>query len=212
MTNSYFKLKMGNLNTAAGTGTNSQYSLNETLGQISANLFTGTNFKVRAGFQYVRTGNIPFSFSLSTNTIDFGQITPTNPVLRTLDLTVGNSKGFSVTAYEDKTLTSTSSAIPDTSCDNGDCNPTKAAIWAGALTYGFGYRCDDLQATNCVLGFNDSFYKPFAQSSSSATQIMTSNIGGRSRKSKITYKVNVSGSQALGTYTNIVTYIANPGY
>lgn len=213
MSNSQFKIKMGNLNTAAGLGSNSQFKLNETVGQTAANLFTGTNYRVKAGFQYIKTGNIPFSFSLSTNTIDFGVITPTNPISRTLNLTVsaGSTKGFTVIESENRPLTSTGSAIPDTTCDNGDCSPTKAGLWNASLTYGFGYRCDDTSGINCVTGFSSLFFKPFAPNSSPQS-VMTSATGGTSRKSQITYKVNVSGLQTPGTYSNIVTYIASPGF
>ena len=213
MSNSYYIIKMGNLNSAAGKSVNSQYSLNQTLGQTSPGLYTGTNYTVKAGFQYIKTGQIPFAFSISQNILDFGVITPTNPVTRATNLTIssGSAKGFTVIASENRPLTSAVGTIPDTTCDNGDCNSLKAALWTSSLTYGFGYRCDNLAGTNCVSGFSDSFYKPFAATPSAAS-IMTSNLGGANRKSQITYKVNVSGSQAPGLYTNIVTYIASPGF
>lgn len=215
MSNSQYKIKMGTLNNAAGESTGSGYSLNENLGQTGAGLYSGTNYKVRSGFQYFKNTaeTIPFSFSISDSKVDFGVITPTNPLTRAIVLTVSNSsgKGFSVSAAENKSLTSQNGTIPDTSCDTGDCTPTKAAIWASTLSYGFGYRCDDQSGTNCVLGFSPSFYKPFA-ASPSAQNVLSSTTGGSARKSQITYKVNVSGSQPPGLYTNIVSYIANPGF
>lgn len=211
MSNSQYKIIEGNLNSGSGIVTNSQYTLNETLGQTAANLFTGPNYQVFAGFQDSKAGPIPFSFSISNSVIDFGIITPTNPLIRTTELTVNapSTKGFTVTASEDKPLTSSSSAIPNTSCDNGDCNDTKASVWLSSLAYGFGYRCDDLQGINCPLDFVPNSYKAF---STSLQTVMTSSIGGRGMKSRITYKVNVSGTQSPGVYTNTVTYIANPGF
>lgn len=220
MSNSQYIIKMGNLNAAAGKSSNSQYNLNETLGQISPGLYSGTNYTVKAGFAYIKTGQIPFSFSISQNILDFGVITPTNPVTRTTNLTVsaGPSKGFTIIASENLPLTSSVGIIPDTTCDNGDCNSAKAALWTSSLTYGFGYRCDPSspsssgQANVCPSDFNNAnFYKPFA-ATPSAMSIMASNVGGVNKQSQITYKVNVSGSQAPGLYTNIVTYIASPGF
>ncbi len=216
MSNSDYMIKMGNLNMTAGEGTNSQYKLNETAGQISPGLYSGTNYTVKAGFQYVGPTKVTFSFTISQNLMDFGTITPTNPVTRTTDLTVSSdSSGFTVTASENQPLKSSNSTIPDTTCDSGDCNPTRATQWSGVLTYGFGYRCDDLEGTNCSSDFsgaNDSsFYKPFPLSPTTQT-IMSSAKGGIAQKSRITYKVNVSSSQPTGIYTNVVTYIANPGF
>lgn len=218
MSNTQFKIKWGNLNMAAGDVSNFQYKLNESVGQTAPGLYTGTNYKVRAGFEYFKQGNLPFSFSLSTNTVDFGVITPTNPLTRTVILTIssGSSKGFTVSSSENHPLASQNGTIPDVSCDNGDCNTTKASLWSSSLTYGFGYRCDPTsssgQANVCSADFsNPDFYKPFA-ASPSAQNILSSTTGGSGRKSQVTYKVNVSGSQPQGVYTNIVTYIASPGF
>lgn len=213
MKNDFFKLIFGNLNTASGPISGSNYKLNTTVGQTGPGLYSGTNWKVKAGFQYVRT-NIPFSFTVSQNIIDFGTLTPTNPVTRTTNLTVssGAAKGFTVILSEDRPMTSSSSAtIPDTSCDAGDCTPTKAGQWTGTLTYGFGYRCDDQVGSNCVSGFSTDFYKPFPLNPST-TSVLLSQRGGRSKKSQITYKVNIAGSQAPGVYTNMVTFVASPGF
>lgn len=215
MSNTQFKLKMGNLDSIAGNSSSSQYKLNETSGGDIYGQYSGTNYKVKAGFQYVRV-KIPFSFTISQNLIDFGTLTPTNPVTRTTNLTVSsNSSGFKVTASENQSLKSSNSTIPDTSCDNGDCTTLKSAQWLGTLTYGFGYRCDDLSGTNCPSDFSalnaSSFYRPFPLSPATQT-IISSAKGGTSRKSQITYKVNVSAAQPNGTYTNVVTYIASPGF
>jgi len=212
MSNDQYKVKMGNLNSISGNVSGSGYKLSETSGGDAYGLYSGTNYKVKAGFQYARV-KIPFSFTISQNLIDFGTLTPTNPVARTTNLTIssGQSSGFTIVASENKPLTSTTSTIPDTTCDNGDCNTLKASVWTGALTYGFGYRCDDVSGTNCVSGFSENFFKPFSISPSLQT-IMTSTRGGTSRKSQITYKVNVSSAQPAGTYTNFVTYIASPGF
>ncbi len=212
MSNDSYKLKMGNFNSISGESSGSGYKLSETSGGDIYGLYSGTNYKVKAGFQYVRV-KIPFSFTISQNLIDFGTLTATNPVTRTTNLTVNSesAKGFTVIASENQPLISSSSIIPDTSCDSGDCNSGKAAPWIGTLTYGFGYRCDDVSEANCASGFLPDYFKPFSLSPTNQT-IMISTKGGVSRKSQITYKVNVSTTQPVGTYTNFVTYIASPGF
>lgn len=220
MSNDQYKLKWGNFNSISGQSSGSNYKLSETSGGDAYGLYSGTNYKVRTGFQYSKI-KIPFSFTISQNLIDFGTLTATNPVTRTTNLTVNSesAKGFTVTASENRPLTSSTSAIPDTSCDSGLCNSTIAAPWLGTLTYGFGYRCEDVSGTNCASGFSpdlgaaasSAYFKPFPLSPNLAT-IMSSTKGGKGKKSQITYKVNVSASQPTGTYTNVVTYIASPGF
>jgi hypothetical protein len=215
MTNGNYILQMGNLNSISGKPTGANYKLSFTSGQTPNNLFSGANYKVRAGFQYIYT-LIPFSFSISNTFIDFGIISPTSPVTRTNDLTVsnGSAHGYQVTASQNHNLRANTSGfeIQPTTCDAGTCTTTTAAAWTSSLTYGFGYRCDNVTGTDCDSGFSTStFYKQFV-ASPSAVSVMSSTNVGRSRKSTITYKVNVSGTQPAGLYTNIINYIAIPTF
>lgn len=215
MSNSNYIIRMGNLNTVAGISTGSNYRLNITVGQTGANLFTGANYKVRAGFQYVLS-IVTFRFSISSIFIDFGSINPGSAYFRnnTLTVTNGSSKGYQVTASENHSLMvfSTGQLIPDTSCDGGACNTTTAQVWQNATTYGFGYNCTNVSGTDCASDFtNSTYYRPFAASPSAAT-VMTSTNVGRNRQSKITYQLNISNTQAAGTYINQINYIATPTY
>ena len=216
MKNSSYILRTGNFNTAAGRSTGSGTNLNITVGQLSPGLYTGANFKLRAGFQYLPTG-VPFSFSISSNFINFGLLEPTNPVTRTNILTVSNrsSGGYVVSSSEDHELKASEAAvIPDTTCDSGTCSEAVSAVWSNTLTYGFGYRCDGVGTNYCAEGFSDSAsFKQFANRGSSEEQeTVMKGTSGRNHKSQITYKVNVSGSQAAGYYTNVITYVATPTY
>ena len=59
-----------------------------------------------------------------------------------------------------------------------------------------------------------TYYRQFADTSlSESPQIVMSSVYvGVSRQSTVTYKVNVSGTQAGGTYNNNVMYTAIPSY
>ncbi len=214
MSNSNFNLYMGNLNSGAGRGENASYKLGVTIGQTAPGLYSGTNYKVRAGFQYIHS-IIPFSFSISQLTIDFGNLSATNPVTRSnrLRISNGSAHGYSVTAYENHQLNVPSSGaiLPDTTCDDGSCTQSTSAAWTSSLTYGFGYRCDNVVGTDCATGFSDAtYYKHFADNSASETPIavMTGLNVGRNKQVDITYKVNISGTQAAGLYSNQIIYIA----
>jgi hypothetical protein len=216
MENDMYRVQMGNLDSFAGQSSGSNYNLSITSGESATGLFTGTNYKVKAGFQYVpRTS--PFTFTISNTTIDFGNLSPTNPVTRTTTITVNNSsaKSYKVTAAENHQLLvpSTGASIPDTTCDDGNCTETKSAKWTNTLTYGFGYRCDGSCVANDT-GFKlPDYYKQFSDTSHKepAATIMSGGTGN-GLKATITYKVNISSSQPAGTYTNTVTYLATPSY
>jgi hypothetical protein len=211
MSNANYILQMGNLNSFSGRGGGPDYTLTFTGGQSGANLFTGPNYKVKLGFQYIYP--FVFRFSISSIFVDFGTISPTFPVTRSHQLTVTNHSayGYQVTVSQNHNLRVDSSGneIPPTTCDGGSCTPTTAAAWTGSLVYGFGYRCDNVSGTDCDSQFATDFYKPFI-ASPSAIVVMSSINVGTNRKSNVTYKVNVSGTQAAGLYKNIINYIATP--
>ncbi|MEK7160306.1 MAG: hypothetical protein AAB702_02395 [Patescibacteria group bacterium] len=215
MTNAYYILQMGNLNSIAGKPTGPTYKVSYTVGQTGANLFSGPNYKVRAGFQYIYS-IIPFRFSISSTLVDFGIIEPGTPVTRANTLTVsnGSANGYQVTVSQNHNLRVDASGneIPPTVCDAGSCTPTTAAAWTSSLAYGFGYRCDNVTGTDCNSQFSGStFFRPFIASPSAVAVMSSANVG-RSRKSDITYKVNISNIQAAGLYTNIINYIATPTF
>lgn len=216
MSNLDFILQMGNLNSFAGEKSGSGYKLVDTGGQLTPGLFSGTNYKLRSGFEYV-SSIIPFSFQISSTEITFGSVDPTIPVTRNNFLIVsnGSANGYIVTAQEDHALLDFARGkyIPNTTCDNGLCTPTTSDVWTNALTYGFGYRCDNISGSDCYGDFssNSDYYRQFAASPSAAIVMQGTNVG-RNRKVQITYKVNVSAVQAAGQYVNQIQYIATPTF
>ncbi len=217
MSNSLYMIRMGNLNSISGRPTGSGFKLSYTSGQTGAGLYSGTNYKVRAGFAYIKS-IIPFRFALTNLFIDFGFVSPTNAVLRNSLLTVynGSAFGYQVTASDNHNLRANNSGaeIPPTACgDSGPtCTTTSAGPWTSSLTYGFGYRCDNQTGTDCDPQFaNVNYYKPFA-ASPAAVMVMSDIHVVRSAKTQITYKLNISGNQQGGLYTNVINYIATPNF
>lgn len=214
MSNSNYIIQMGNFNSFSGSVSNSSYGLTFTGGQNGAFLFTGPNYLVKLGFQYIYP--FAFRFSISSINIDFALLVPGNPVTRSNILTVTNhsAHGYQVTVSQNHNLRVNASGqeIPATVCDSGPCTTTTAALWTSPTTYGFGYRCDNTTGTDCDTTFTTSnFYRPFS-ASPSAVSVMSSNNVGTNRQATITYKVNVSQTQAAGLYTNVINYIATPTF
>lgn len=227
MTNDFFKIQMGNFNSIAGISSDEAFKINITSGETAPNLNVGTT-KVKAGFQYIPRKAV-FSILVSNTLIDFGILSPTNPVTRNVTISVTNlsSPSFIVSASQNHQLLSPKNGaiIPDTTCDKGICSQTTAATWSNVLTYGFGYRCDNLsilvrgrKARSCLKNdlsfyFNKDFYRQFPDASKSekAAAIMKGDQG-RKQEAIITYKVNISSSQAPGNYINSITYLAIPTF
>lgn len=224
MSNKDYILKTQGLNSLSGTTSNETYELRSSAGELGTAVGEGVNFKVRTGFENIESA-LPFSVSLSQDSIDFGLLAPTNPIVRSFDLSVYSlpTFGYSVDASQDHALKldSGSEEIPNTTCDNGNCNEEKAGIWTNTLTYGFGYRCDNITGTDCDKSFSNAegtssrskFYKHFADNSNGQSpKFIMSGIGSKNKEIRMSYKVNISGNQTQGIYSNIVTYIAIPNF
>jgi hypothetical protein len=210
-----YKLRWPNLNMTSGSKSSANYNINDTVGQTAAGEYDSAGFKVRAGFQYIKT-IIPFVFTISDISIDFGTLVPNvfSSLTTTLTVTSGAGSGYSVVASADHPLRQTTSSItiPDTTCDSGTCSETVAGIWTNTTRYGLGYNLagDDIPAA-----FSDStYFKQFGDVSlGEASQTVMSNAGvTASSIATVTYKVNVSNNQAAGDYSNAITYVATASY
>lgn len=219
MSNQSYIIRTDSVNAVSETTSALDLSPKPTPSDLGPVVSEGVNFRVKAGFKNLKTG-LPFSASLSSNIIDFGTLGPTNPIIRTIDLSTNSQGviGYSVIAFEDQPLTATSSndktIIPDTTCDFGDCSTENSTRWTNALTYGFGYRCDNIIGNACDGSFvQPNFYKHFPDlASNDDPQSVISGLGSDNQQARLSYKVNISGSQAQGTYSNTVTYIAVPNF
>jgi len=134
-------------------------------------------------------------------------------VNQTLTVTSGGAGGYQIKASEDHPLKVSSSGktIPDTNCDTS-CSETAAGIWSSNSKYGFGFN----MSGNDIPGdFTDlTYFRQFADRSSvESPQIVMSSTGvGSGRQATVKYKVNISGTQAAGVYSNTIMYTAIPAY
>jgi len=215
MSNQDYIIKTQGLNAISGVTAGEDYSLRSTVGDLNPVVSEGVNFKVKTGFENI-LADFPFSVTLSSDLIDFGILSPTNPIIRTVDLTLYSlsTYGYSVVVSQNHALKSDKSNIPDTTCDNGDCDSEFAGIWTNVLTYGFGYRCDDLIGLDCDKSFaNLNFYKSFPDASAGQIPLsVASGVGSKNKSSRVSYKVNIAQGQTDGIYTNIIKYIAVPNF
>lgn len=220
-----YKIQLPGFNSGAGIPSSTNYKVNTTIGALAAGLFESANYKVRSGFQYIHT-IIPFSFTISDTTIDFGTLTvgvaSTQP--STLTVKAGGAGGYSIKAEENHPLAlgnnSSNTTIVDTLCDSGPCSETTAQPWTLDSTYGFGFNID---GDDIPGDFSGSKYRQFADASipENPAVIMTkagvtwnypNNIWPWESQATITYKINISGTQSAGNYYNVILFTAIPSY
>ncbi len=158
----------------------------------------------------------PISFAVTPSLIDFGALSPSNPVKRTSSIMVsGNQINYQVVAFTDHPpIEPGSSTIPDTTCDNGACSEIDEAIWSNNLTYGFGYHCRNLIGIDCDSLDPMEYYKQFSDISKQEKPqtIMSGYIQNGETSSEITLKLNTAGNQKQGIYTNTITFLAVPNF
>ncbi len=208
----------GDFNSGSGRASNNTHKITATIGGNAPGVYTGKNYKVTSGFDFGDRNVSQFTFSLSNALIDFGLLSPTNSVTRTSTITISSTaSGYQLVVYENHPLRSTANAvIPNTTCDNGSCTEITGAPWTNTLTYGFGYRCDNVAGTNCEASFAQAdYFKQFTDYSkkqASPQIVMKATAPNQKAKSEITYKVNISGTQRPGAYSNRITYLATPSF
>ena len=189
------------------------YALTDTMGQIAPGQYGETGYIVLAGFQYI-SSIIPFTFTISDLSIDFGSLTVDyfNEQTNSLTISNGSARGYEVTVLANKQLTSQSAnTIPKTTCSApAACTISQARAWTSTDYYGFGFNVDgDEKAPD----FTDStYFRPFPDENSgdSDQKVMEGTVVGTNKQVDITYRINISALQAAGDYENFLTFTAAP--
>jgi len=219
MSNKDYTIKTEDVDMTSDITTKRDYETGSAVDNLGPVASGEVNYKVKTGFENLASAH-PFSVSLSSSIVDFGALSPTNPIIRTVNLNIHSltTYGYSVLVFENEPLTTTPPEnriiIPDVTCDNGDCDAQNATEWTNSLTYGFGYRCDNVTGTDCNSSFSKAnFYKHFPNiAGNDDPQSIMSGIGSDNKEVRISHKVNISGNQAQGFYNNVITYIGVPNF
>lgn len=164
----------------------------------------------------------------TASAVAFGELSSINTFYHAcndLTLSTNAGAGYSVTAHELTSLrdSTTSNLIEDSTGDSGSMDATTTSAWATADdNAGFGYACGNISGTDCVIT-STSLYRQFActgtatslcspNPSGTPVSVMTNNTAVSASQSRIEYKLTISGTQAAGSYSNTVVYIATPTY
>lgn len=156
------------------------------------------------------------SFSVSSHMLDFGALSPANPVIRNIKLSIiSEFTDYQILAYENHPpRTNNNIAIPDTTCDNGSCTEKDSSVWENGLTYGFGLRCEALTYLFCIEPFGKNEYRqvPNVLASELPEALIKGIKNKKPQEAQLDFKLNIGGTQQSGTYTNTVTFLAVPNY
>lgn len=218
-----YELVKPNLNFSSAYVTGSSQKLGFTGGQLSPGAYSTTGFYVWGGFWYLKK-RIPFTFTISNNTIEFGELSTNTPEIgsSTVTISCGSAGGYQVTVQENHQLMvySTGAIIKDVTGDNNDITESNAGNWTLSSTDGFGYSLsgDDVPppfpTRNPLVTPTLTSFKQFTDLSKSETPqvIMSSQTAGENRTLDLFYKINIGPFQEAGRYQNVITYIATPTY
>ena len=153
---------------------------------------------------------VPFGAQSSPNTFIHG--------CQDLSVSTNASSGYAVVAQTDTSLKSGSNLINSGICD-GTCTETATDTWGDANNNGFAYSstgtdsvitstgdyrtfaCIGATTTDCLPGGGET-----------AQNVMTNAAPVNNSTMTLEYKLSFSGTQAAGTYSNTVTYIATPTF
>jgi hypothetical protein len=213
MDSTNYKIRLGNFNMTSGTKSSASYNLTDTVGQIAAEFFSSSGYHVKAGFQYIYT-LYDFSFAISTLAIDLGTLATNTFSTGSHTLTVtAPGNGYSVSAFEtSKLMNSNGDTIPDTTCDAGTCTETAAEVWTTATNNGFGFNMTGNDISTDFVG--STYFRPFPDASLGEVPatIMTTSAAGKNRLATVNYKASRGATQAAGTYSTSIVFIATPVY
>ena len=215
MSSKKFQIQGGNFNMTSGTQTSTNFKLADVIGDLAAGNFATKGYHLQTGFQNIAAGSA-VSFSISPVLVDFGSLTPNNPLEKQIFLKISNGKvpGYTVKVAQNHQLTSPSQATtPDTVCDNHQkpCTQTQASRWQLNSSFGLGYR---VSGTAVTQDFNTDFaYRPFASISRNdkAVLIMESSRENTTDEAVMTVKLNVDHNQPVGMYENVIIFTALAG-
>lgn len=227
MDSSRFKIESANIEISGGNKSSASYKLADTVGQLAAGQYSSTGYVVKAGFQYLHS-IVPFSFSVSNILVNLSVLVPNISSEASTDLSVsfGGAGQYQVTAIEEGPLkTQSGNTIPDTECDDNDCDETNVAVWNSPSIYGFGYKMsgEDIPAafttcgSLCYRRFPDRTTLPVEapaviMSSQNVTVNLTSKPKDIIHTATVTFKANISSVQPAGSYQAVINFVATPSF
>jgi len=159
----------------------------------------------------------------TASTVPFGTVTSANTfyhACQDLSVSTNASSGYAVTTQTNTSLKTGAGVLINNGICDGTCTETATDTWGTATNNGFAYSAT---GTDSAFAGTATDYRTFACTGATTTDclpgggetaqnIMTNSAPVNNSTATIEYKLSFSGTQAAGTYSNTVTFIATPTF
>lgn len=218
-TSASYIIDWGNFNITSGKKVSTNYSLTDTVGQNAPGPYQSAGYKIKSGFQYIYETFNQLTFVIDNLDINLGTLVAGVASTATNVITISTPSGHGyqiLTQYNHPLALTSGTTIPDTRCDAGNCTISSAQVWNSSSTYGFGYNVIGINSSGVATGIGTSnffsgstAYRPF----SSIGQVIMSEISPvQNHSARVSYKTNISSTQAAGHYQSAIIFTAVPNY
>ena len=215
MSSEKYKLQGGNLNSGAGLGQSSGFSLTDLIGQRSALIFSSKGSLVQSGLNDQQS-DAALSLTVSPTLINYGNFTPNTSLSKQVIITASSSQipGFVLFVNQNKPLeTANGQKLPDSVCDvshNRVCTKNNAAPWQNNDSYGLGYNLTGPAVDSDFR--NENYFRPYASSAKQEdpARIMSAEKKDAAATVNMNIKINVPAQASTGVYSNIINFTLIP--
>lgn len=192
MTSSTYRLYGDELGAGGNRSTSTSYILQDSTGGLATGDLSSTNYTLLSGFQSL-SEHPTFTFSVSSATVDFGQLSVTSVSTgsHTLTTSTNASLGFTTIATADGDLRAGASTI-DAVADG--------SVTAGSEEYGIS-----------LSGTDRAFADDEAPTTSGLT-VASRSSWKNSSTITVTYKASVTNGTAGGSYQQVITYVSTGNF
>lgn len=133
-----------------------------------------------------------------------------------IQVSTNAGNGYSVTVQESHAMMTANGqfTIPDTTCDGGTCSESAAAAWTTATHNGLGHTCFNQLNHDCNAAYSSgTLFRQAADLSQGETaQAVMSSSTPATATGRLKFRLSAPSNQAVGTYTNLITYIITGTY
>lgn len=190
--------------------TSNNYTLRDTLGEVSIGLSSSTNDNIRAGFREMEyyLGDEVLTLSLDSSSLSFGDLDAeqTKTVDHSLTVDTNAHNGVSVT-YSGDTLTCSACIGVNTVSAMGS-SPTESQVGTSQFGFNVIYSTGTSPIASSISPYNTTDFYAF----DSSNEIINSNRPINATTFTIKYIANIDGNEKPGSYATTITYTATANF
>lgn len=198
-----YRIDDGVVNSLGGNASSTNYELTDSGGEPFIGMASSTNYQFNAG--YVASLEHSLTLSLNALTITIPKVTAGSSQTATSSISVQtDAAGYILSAREDKDLTAVVGSATIPAISSSIASPS---TWMEGTTKGLGFTLISGSSLEAKWGTSPNY--AYAAFPTTSTAIHTKPLYQNATDVNIVqYRLDVSSTQAPGTYRNVVTYNA----